>query len=137
MILVVCLDDGDGLSFLGRRQSRDREVSAHILSCLEENTLWMEARSAELFPANDPRIRVTDKLPEKKTCADVFFCESKTWLSDLQRFTQVWIYRWNCDYPRDTHFPMEELEAKFVLKDRMDLAGYSHEKIILEVYGLA
>ena len=137
MIMAVCLDDGNGMAFLGRRQSRDREVSAQILSRLGQGRLWLTPRSAELFPSHDPRITVTDRMPETSEAADIFFWEGKIQPTDLQRFSQIWIFRWNCDYPRDTRFPMDEAGKRFLLTDRIDFTGYSHETITLEVYRLA
>lgn len=137
MILAVCLDNGNGLSFLGRRQSRDREVSSHILSRLGENTLWLNPGSAELFPSDDPRIAVADAVPEARTGADVLFWEHGMTVTELRRFSQIWIYRWNRDYPRDTRFPVDALESRYSLAERTEFSGYSHEKITLEVYQLA
>lgn len=134
MILAVCLDDKFGMSFLGRRQSRDREISAQLLSRLKKGRLWLECRSAELFDEDDSRITVTDGFPENYGREDVVFCENLSFAGDLTRFSCIWMYRWNCVYPADVRFPMDEVQESFSLSESMDFAGSSHERITLEVY---
>ena len=53
MHLIVCVDDRDGMSFCGRRLSRDRELIAHILKLTAGRKLWMSAYSAKMFPDAD------------------------------------------------------------------------------------
>ena len=50
MTVALCADDRGGLSFHRRRQSRDRAVSADLLSQAGECTLWVEPYSRPLFP---------------------------------------------------------------------------------------
>ena len=49
MHLIVCIDTRDGMSFCGRRQSRDRDVVARVLKTAEESRLWISAYSANHF----------------------------------------------------------------------------------------
>ena len=45
MIVMVCIDDHNGMMFNHRRQSRDRAVIERVLRCAESSRLWMrEAR---------------------------------------------------------------------------------------------
>lgn len=137
MILAVCLDDKYGMSFLGRRQSRDREVSAHILSRLGKGKLWLDHSSAELFNKDDPRITLTEALPENCDHEDVIFCENLSFAGDLTRFSGIWMYRWNCVYPADVYFPIDEVKENFNMAESVDFAGFSHDRITLEVYNRA
>ena len=50
MHLIFCVDDDYGLSFCGRRLSRDREVYAHMLKISHGHTLWVAPESTGLFP---------------------------------------------------------------------------------------
>lgn len=134
MILAVCLDDNFGMSFLGRRQSRDREVSSRMLSRLGNGRLWLEPRSAELFDKEDPRIKTVNMLPDGCADEDVLFCEKLSLVENLTRFSEFWIFRWNCVYPADVYFPIDEVKECFILSESMDFAGFSHERITLEVY---
>ena len=48
--------------------------------------------------------------------------------------SEIIIYRWDKQYPADMHF-----EVKFdgyVCKNREEIKGFSHEKIIKEIYVL-
>ena len=134
MVLAVCLDDKFGMSFLGRRQSRDREVSSLMLSRLGNGRLWLETPSAELFDKEDPRIKTVNMLPESCSDEDVLFCEKLSLMESLTRFSEVWIFRWNCVYPADVYFPIDEVREHFIMSESMDYAGFSHERITLEVY---
>ena len=49
MIVIVCVDQRNGLAFNGRRQSRDRMVAADILKESAGRRLWMTPSSRRLF----------------------------------------------------------------------------------------
>ena len=49
MIVIVCVDQRNGLAFNGRRQSRDRMVAADILKESAGRRLWMTPSSLRLF----------------------------------------------------------------------------------------
>ena len=50
MIVMVCIDDHNGMMFNHRRQSRDRAVIERVLRCAESSRLWMSEYSYRLFP---------------------------------------------------------------------------------------
>ena len=43
MILIVCVDDHNGMMFNHRRQSQDRILRGDILELTEGKILWMDA----------------------------------------------------------------------------------------------
>ena len=53
MHLIVCIDERDGLSFCGRRLSRDSVLNQHMLKMTEGHALWMNAYSAKMFSGTD------------------------------------------------------------------------------------
>ena len=71
MTLAFCVDDRGGLSFNRRRQSRDRAVSADLLSQAGECTLWVEPCSRPLFPEEAKHIRTAEEpwtRRDRRTC---------------------------------------------------------------------
>ena len=66
MIVIVCVDQRNGLAFNGRRQSRDRMVAADILKESAGRRLWMTPSSRRLF------------LPEAEIFVDASCCAGVT-----------------------------------------------------------
>ena len=66
MIVIVCVDQRNGLAFNGRRQSRDRMVAADILKESAGRRLWMTPSSRRLF------------LPEAEIVVDARCCAGVT-----------------------------------------------------------
>ena len=133
MKLIVCLDDRDGMSFGGRRQSSDREVCKHILQLTDGSTLYMQAYSAKLFPEGSVCV-----------CADVFAeAEENAWVfwetgelpAKILPVERVVIYRWNRRYPATQTFPKELLNGLH-LTETIEFSGNSHEKITMQRYTL-
>lgn len=130
MHLIVCLDDENGMAFLGRRQSRDRllpgDIAAHCegplyalpysLPLLEEAGLTAAAAS----PA---------EVPENGT----FFDELLPPSGFMERADFVTVYRWNRLYPADVYFDAD-LAAEFKQVSARDFAGFSHDRITCELW---
>ena len=53
MILIVCVDDHNGMMFNHRRQSQDRVLRADILELTDGKKLWMNAYSRKQFAESD------------------------------------------------------------------------------------
>ena len=53
MILIVCVDDHNGMMFNHRRQSQDRILRGDILELAEGKILWMDAYSKKQFVEED------------------------------------------------------------------------------------
>ena len=50
MIVMVCVDDKNGMMFNKRRQSQDRVLRQHMLELAGDKKLWMNAYSRKQFP---------------------------------------------------------------------------------------
>lgn len=135
MNLIVCLDDKDGMSFFGRRQSMDRALRAKALALAGKAGLWMDAYSAGQFSPED-RITVSedylDEAPPDAWC----FLETGDVNLALDRAERVAVFRWNRLYPSDRKFPFHRLQTPWRQILREEFPGYSHEMISLEVYAL-
>ena len=122
MILIVCLDDKNGMMFNHRRQSRDRVLVERIRTITSGSTLWMNAYSAKLFPGG---VNVDEDFMEK--AGEGEYCFVETFAPEIDKAEKVIIYRWNRDYPADVYFTADmsgmELESSF------EFEGSSHECI--------
>ena len=117
MKVFVCVDDGFGMAFNGRRQSRDSAVVEDILRTCDGKPR-MDERSEKLFG-------------EGNAVESAYFMEFCCEEEVLQKAESIVLYRWNRAYPADVKFTMPK---GFALKEKSDFAGSSHEKITREEY---
>lgn len=132
MIIIVCLDDNNGMLFNHRRQSQDKVLREHILQEVGYAPIWMNAYSAGQFDAAGTRLRVCEDFMEKASYADFCFVEDRALKPYLPQIKEVIIYRWNRIYPADFYFDLDLRDWK---RDEIEeFAGSSHEKITRERY---
>lgn len=124
MIGIVCIDLRNGLSFNGRRTSRDRIVIQDILSYAEDKTIWVLPYSLMLFPEGTVKVWNDQSVVEED---DYFFIELE--MPNLY-FSQLIVYRWDKRYPFDEKVDLSKY--RFVIQE--ELEGNSHEVITREVY---
>jgi len=133
--VIVCLDDGNGMMFNQRRQSRDRVLTENILKTAENSRLWMNAYSLELFQnGNTDRISSAGDFYRKAGTGEYALFEN-TDPAPFENLTEQFIiYRWNRRYPSDLKFSVPLAEHGWHLQFSQDFKGYSHDKITKEVY---
>lgn len=131
MVLCICLDNRNGISFNHRRQSADRLVYERILSLAGEGNLWIRPYSVQKFPSD--RVKITDDFSTITDEAAWCFAEDDSILPLLERFDRLMVYRWNRDYPYDVVFPQCCLDM-YQLSDTCDFPGNSHDNITEELY---
>lgn len=130
MIVVVCLDDRNGMLFNHRRQSRDRMLIADLLQLRAGHPLRMNAYSAPMFSHDD--ILAAEDFLSRAESGDYCFVEDQPLSQYADRIEGLVLYRWNRAYPADLHFDLE-LSA-FQLTELTDFQGSSHDKITREIY---
>ena len=130
MKVIVCLDERDGMCFNHRRQSRDRVVIEDILQHCNGGKLWMNAYSATLFPAGVAC--VAENFLRQASEGDHCFVEDQALVSVQEDIDTITVYRWQRLYPADQRFDID-LRA-WHLTSKVDLMGYSHERITKEEY---
>ena len=135
MTIFVCVDEQGGILFNRRRISSDREVIADIMKSIGDTALFMRDYSSKLFPADD-RICVTDNYLEAAGIGDALFLEDAIPDDLLKRAKKVVVYHWNRLYPSDVKFPLAQFCNWARLESSVEFKGYSHERIIREVYVL-
>lgn len=133
MHLIFCVDEQCGLSFCGRRLSRDQEVSEHILQLSNGHPLWMSPNSASLFPKATGI--VDPDFLKKASIGDYCFAEAPITVDSVHGLESVILYRWNRRYP-STEKLCREILTGMHLSHTEEFPGKSHEKITMERYTL-
>ncbi len=131
MHLVVCIDERNGMSFLGRRLSSDRLLRENMLALTEGRPLWMSPYSAAQFEAK-ANIREAEDFLILAGDGEYCFCEN---VLPREKIESIILYRWNRRYPADLHFPQELLDSRLCVQVT-EFPGFSHETITREVYAL-
>lgn len=134
MRLIVCVEDGGGMSFFGRRLSMDRLLRERILELTEGSVLWMDAYSAGQFDTAAEEIRVAEDCLERAGEDEWCFAETQDLTPYAGRVKQLVLYRWNRRYPSDRKLPQKLLQSFEQPVSSREFAGFSHERITEEVY---
>lgn len=131
MNLIICLDNGGGYSFAGRRQSSDKFQLADMLSMVGDTNLYLTEYSAKLFE-NIPQNVIVSEDPINKA-EENDFCFVENIDIGSPNINKLIIYRWNRAYPSDKKLSPLLVSGK-ELVEAFEFAGSSHEKITREVY---
>lgn len=132
MILIVCVDNKNGMLFNRRRQSQDRLLRARVLERTAGSRLWMNAYSAQQFDDPGPQVCVAEDFLSRADWGESCFLENTDPTPCLDRLEQVILYRWNRDYPADVRFSLDL--SGFRLCQQTDFPGSSHKTITEEIY---
>ena len=137
MILIVCVDDGMGMMFNKRRQSKDAKVREDMLAMVTTNQkLFVTPYTAKQFlPEEQERLCVLGadvSAWDVLSAEEVFFAED-TDVTGLETVTeQVVLYRWNRAYPSDVKFTFDLSGYELIFSE--DFVGNSHPEMKKEVY---
>jgi len=135
MIIIVCVDDNNGMLFHNRRQSRDTFLYKHIIEVTEGKRLLMNSYSAKLFSEKQKEhIIVQCDFLEIASENDYCFVENTELLNYQNNIQKIILYRWNRVYPADTYFQFPLDKNKWKLQKTTDIKGNSHDVITEEVY---
>lgn len=133
MKAIVCVDDGGGMMFNHRRQSRDREVRDRICSLSEAGVLRLDAYSARQFTGGlPPQAVVSENFLSEAGSGDFCFVEDRDLSPYLDQVEELIVFRWNRDYPRDQLLPVDLGAWKLTCVE--EFSGSSHDQITQEVY---
>ena len=133
MHLILCIDERDGLSFAGRRLSRDSRVIDHILSVTNGKPLWVHPYSAKLFPLDS--VIAHEQFQQQAGTGEYCFLEISPLLNTYENLESVILYHWNRSYPATVKLDRKIL-SPLQLTYREDFSGNSHETITVERYTL-
>lgn len=136
MVVIVCLDEQNGMLFNDRRLSRDSVLIEDAIRYAAGSVIWVDSYSAELFSAVPDAVNVCDTplrmVPDDGIC----FVEKGNLTAEKDRIHSVVIYRWNRRYPSDVKFPIEFFEHRWMLQSSFDFSGTSHDRLTREIYVL-
>lgn len=131
MILIVALDNRNGMMYNGRRQSQDRELRRRILEKSKQSVLWVSPYTRRQFVEPAPQIRVSQQPMQDAGKGEYCFMEDLP-VQDIKGIEEIIIYRWNRSYPFDKKFQLTL--GKWRKFSEKAFQGYSHGKITEEVY---
>ena len=135
MIVMICVDDHNGMMFNHRRQSRDSAVQERVLRCSENSRLWMNEYSSKLFSEPKPDwLSVDPAFLDRAGSGEYCFVEDQDILPYEDELESIILFQWNRSYPADFHFPADILSHGWTMTESEEFEGSSHEKIIREVY---
>lgn len=132
MNIIVCLDDNGGMLFNQRRQSRDRIVTADILSTTSASRLLISSFSEKLFENSINKPIADDNFLSIAGKGDFCFVENRKLAEYEKDINTIIVYRWNRVYPTDFTFDLNLAQWKLI--SAKEFTGYSHKKITKEVY---
>lgn len=138
MIVIVTVDDRNGLMFNQRRLSQDRVLRQHILALSAQSVLWMNAYTEKQFLQDGPitgQIHVDDAFMEKAAAGEYCFVENRAIASYEKEIEQIVLFKWNRKYPADVFLDIDIAKKPWKRISTEDFPGSSHEKITQEVYG--
>ena len=116
--------------FNNRRQSRDRIVRKNILEYINGAKLYMDEYSFKQFSEDKAdNIVVCDNFSNAE---DSDFCFVEKQHINTEQINKLIVYRWDKIYPADVNFGMNKI--KLNLTETLEFQGYSHEKIVREIY---
>lgn len=125
MTLILWTGKNGALLFNGRRCSRDRAVIADILSEYAPSDICVSPYSTSVFADG----RVISQLSQVGD--GVLFLEDLPLSPALAQASKIIVYRFDRVYPADVRL---EIPESFAITESRELKGFSHEKIIREVY---
>ena len=133
MIVMVCVDDKNGMMFNKRRQSQDRVLRHHMLELAGDKKLWMNAYSRKQFSKEDEsRIAVAENGFQNIRSGEYCFLEDEDPAQYTEQIEELILFHWNRIYPADFFCTLDLSEWK--RKTTEEFAGCSHEKITQEWY---
>ena len=128
MRIALCTDNRKGLSFHGRRLSRDRAQQEDLLALCGGEPLYIAPYSAALFTWAGNRVRVDEGLLE--VSGPLCFLEDR--LPPPEQVEELILYCWNRDYPADVRLGWD-LTA-FQIAEAREFPGRSHPRITRTIY---
>lgn len=135
MIVILTVDDSNGMMFNKRRQSQDRALREKILSLTAGRKLWMNAYSYRQFEnMGGKHIIEAEGFLELAKLGDYCFVENVSVKPYEEKIEKMILFRWNRKYPGDFFLDIDLSEKPWKLKQTDKFSGSSHENITMEVY---
>ena len=133
MILIVCVDERNGMMFNNRRQSRDKILTGHIIEKTKEKKLWITTFSKDIFNTEiDENIMIDNNCYSIAEKEDYCFIEDIDANIFIDKVDKIIIYNWNKHYPADRYFNINLNNWEMISEEYFE--GYSHENITEKIF---
>ena len=100
MIIILCLDNNNGMMFNDRRQSQDRGLREYIAEMTKGEKVYMNAYTEKLYEEiNDPV--VCEDFLHKAGKGETCIVENLPLKPVIDQIEEIVIFRWNKVYPSD------------------------------------
>ena len=133
MILIVCVDERNGMMFNNRRQSRDKILTGHIIEKAKDKKLWITTFSKDIFNIEeDENIMIDDNFYSIAEKEDYCFIENIDANNFIDKVDKIIIYNWNKHYPADRYFNINLNNWEIISEENFE--GYSHENITEKIF---
>ena len=134
MILIACVDQKNGMTLNGRRQTNDRAVRRLILKEAYPKKIIMAPSCATQFNKREQRWILCRANP-MESASEGSYCmiETEQASSYVDRIERIVLYRWNTVYPADVFFDLP-LHMEWDLISQVMFDGFSHPDVVQEIY---
>lgn len=119
------------MMFNGRRQSQDSVLREKVMELSAGTKLWMNAYSAGQF-GEVSGIQISENFLEEAGLGEFCFVEDGN--LPEQNIEKIYVFHWNRKYPADVFFEFDLKANGFKREKKLEFAGSSHDKILLEIY---
>ena len=134
MTAIVCVSDGGGMMFAGRRVSRDRAVIEDVARLSSDGVLFASEYSAALFEESDASLIVTANPLASAGGGDFAFVEERGVAEYKDKIARLVIYRWNRIYPFDFKLDLDPASMGMKLAESTEFSGKAHNLITREIW---
>lgn len=131
--VAVCVCDNGGVTFLGKRQSRDRVLIADFIRSAEGKPVCISSFSKTLF-ADYPEVAILPGVLDGAPDGSVCFVENEPLSAHIDEISTLTVYKWNRIYPYDKKLDVNPEREGFRLSSVSEFEGSSHEKITKEIW---
>ncbi len=134
MTLITCIDTRLGLSFLGKRQSRDKLLSADIVNYAKGRRILIGEYSRPLFSEagtelSENNIKVSENPMSEACDSDIVFLEGGVTEKTLLCASELVLFCWNRHYPSDKRLARSFIDENFTLTNTHEFVGNSHDNL--------
>ena len=130
MIVILCLDNNNGMMFNDRRQSQDRGLREYIAEMTKGEKVYMNTYTGKLYEEiKNPM--VSEDFLQKAGKGETCIVENLPLNPVIDQIEEVVIFRWNKVYPSDQVLDVDLEEWKLVEEEQIE--GSIHE-ITKQIY---
>ena len=131
MKIIICVDNENGMLFMGKRQSQDIMLRNKILEIVGDSKLWVSEYTAGQFETKEV-LTVDNDYISKAEAEDYCFVEDMGY--DISKTDEVILCNWTRSSPGETYFETDLKTPGFKKKKTENIVGSSHKNISIETY---